>query len=281
MFLFIYNETIYGTDYDIYHWWSSMQGVFSLPGTFRKFLGPSTLLPLLAVILVVLSVSYIPAAHAEGEAYTVDLDPNGGSWTSEGSGSFTVSVGEQVTLPSFEGTVPDGTVFAGWSLSDGYTDGHYVQYTQTLDFQNKSTFKMTSELAGKTSGSVLKLYAIWIPKLTTLPQGKVLVEQVYKTGDTVTVDLRLPQDLTAGTYELTAGSVPYFVPTEEGSFQFSVENGICTVNSSELFPGTGNIRVVIPAVYSAAGGTSDTAYVLVEWILDLTFIETLMSANVI
>ncbi len=252
-----------------------MQGVFSPPGTFRKVLGYSTALPLLAVFLVVLSVSYIPAAHAEGEAYTVYLDPNGGDWSPEVSGSFTISVGYQMTLPSFEGMVPEGTVFAGWSFSDGYVDGRYVQYTQALDFQDRSNFKMTSELAEKANSGVLTLYAIWIPKMTSFPQAEVLFESVYKTGDAVTVDLRLSHDLATGTYELTAGSVPCFVPTEDGKFQFSVEGGVCTVNSTELFPGSGNIRVVIPAVYSAVGGTFDTAYVLVEWILNLIFIETI------
>ena len=251
-----------------------MCGVFLPLGTFRKVLGPSTTLPLLAVILVVLSVIYIPAAHAEGEQYTVVLDSNGGSWTDGAESSFEITMGGQKTLPAYDGTVPEGKAFAGWSYSDGNAGGSYDPYTQTVDFEKGSTFKMTSGLVEKTSGGTLTLYAVWHPKLTLLPQGEVVVDSVYATGETVTVDLRLPQDLTAGTYELAAGSLPYSVPAEHDGFSLSVTDGVCTVGSSELFPGAGEILIVIPVVYSA-GDASGSAHVLVEWTLDLIFIDNL------
>lgn len=208
--------------------------------------------------------------------YTVTLDPNGGCWSSDDIGSFTIHVGESKDLPAYVGISPEGLFFAGWSYSDGRADGEYIQYTQTLDHRDASVFEMTLEVAENASGNCLVLYAVWIPLLVTLPCGEVMTEAAYKTGDEVVLDLRLPHDISAGVYLLKAGSVPYYVPAEHEGFQFRIEDGICTITSSEYFPGSGNLRFVIPVLYSteSEGYPSDDTHILVEWIVDAVFVAT-------
>ncbi len=236
--------------------------------------GPSTTLPILAVIIVVIVAVFVPVAHAESGSYTVILDPNGGAWDSSESASFTVSIGNKVTLPVYKGSVPDGKIFAGWSYSNGCLD-----QVQGVKYVDGTVFKMTSDVAAYATGTVITLYATWIPKLTTITEGEVYVQSILLAGEDVVVDLRLPYDLTVGTYVLTEGSLPSQVPSENEPYHFSVNGGVCTVTSSEMFPGVGNLWIVIPVFYAIGSevGPSGCYEVLVEWILDLTFVPEFTS----
>lgn len=257
-----------------------MSRAFSQPWIPNKILGPSTVLPILAVLAVVLTVNS-SVVHAESEEYTIILDPNGGSWDTGSIYSFDVSIGNKTAIPLFSGTFPEGTVFAGWSYSDGYADGRYVRYTQTIDYGNGSGFVMGSETAEKAIGNVLTLYAVWIPELVSPESGTISTERVCVAGDTVRHDLSLPYDVSVGGYKVASGSVPYAVPAEYGLFQLQLDAEICIIDSRELFPGQGNLRIVIPTIYFAESGdgSSDNVPIVIEWTIDVVFIDTVYNIS--
>lgn len=242
------------------------------PGTERsvkRSVIPTALL-VLAVATLLLAVTLFPPVGATDERYTVHLDANGGSLSGM-EDAFLMEAGSSRTLPVFCGTVREGMYFAGWSFTDGMSDGTFRTYTQNIDFKDGSVFVMDGAAAERAEGHALTLYAVWHPRLTAFGQVEIPVCLTGTQEGPCALDLTLSAGSIADGVTVPSGSIPLYVPPFVGGFSLTMEGGICFVTSDTMFPGNGCLELSIPAVY-ATDPHSTTDHILVIWVLELTIV---------